>query len=205
MNEDVKKALKKSAQDFIDVVYPLIKKPLGDGKLIPVQDVTENEMATILDQYSGIDAWYIENSKGIRGLSSRIQYVETDEYKSFTIRKERESGAKTEYEKLTYAIQENWLYPYWFCQAYLHPTTKKPHSAGLCKTTDLIKYISEGKDGIDYTVKEVSIKGRATFFVVNWQKFKKKYPMYKFPEDTLAKHILGQIKKPKRLIVNRLI
>lgn len=176
-------ALSKSARDFLDYVYPKIKDEnwLGEGELIPVESVTENNMATKLDQYSSIDAWYIRKNTGIRGLASRVQYDYT--CNTFTIRQSRESGARTEFDKLRYAIKEQWLHPYWFCHAYISPTKplKKLHSVALCQTSDLIEYIQQGQEGYDkdYYVQSVDKNGAATFCVVPWDRFDKKGYFFK--------------------------
>ena len=178
--DDVETALTKSSKDFIEEVYPKIKDDLGNGNLIPVQAVTSNEMAILLDRYAAIDAWYIETEKGIRGLASRIQYDAN--YQTFTIRKERETGTRTEYEKICHAISHNWLYPYWFCQAYIQNNPKKLLSVGLCKTCDLINYIRQGQNEKDYYVKKVLEKGVAFFYVVPWVKFRKKFCLLTYPK-----------------------
>ena len=110
MNEEVKKNLSDSANDFNDIVWPVIKNWFGEGELISVQDVTDFRMAQLLDTCSGIDAWYVETTKGIRGIGSRVQWTENDHkknYKTFTIRKELFSGGRTEYEKLCNELVED--------------------------------------------------------------------------------------------------
>jgi len=133
-------------------------------------------MALLLDQYSSIDVWYIKKDEGIRGLASRVQYGYT--CNTFTIRQSRESGARTEFDKLTYAIENQWLHPYWFCHAYMYPIKpqKKLYSVALCRTSDLIKYIQKGQKGYnkDYYVQSVDKYGAATFYVVPWVRFEKK-------------------------------
>jgi hypothetical protein len=150
--------------------------------LKPVEAVTNNEMAEMLDQLSGIDAWIIEQDKGIRGLSSRVQYDYTCE--TFTVRKERETGIRTEYDKLTYAIKHDCLYPHWFCHAYLQTNPKKLTQVALCKTIDLIDIIENGIEWIDYQIHQASKFGCSTFYAVKWSTFKeqnrfiKKYSVF---------------------------
>lgn len=181
--DDFSVALSQSARDFLDYVYPKIKheKWLGEGELIPVEAVTENKMAILLDQYAGIDAWYIRKKVGIRGLASRVQYNYT--CNTFTIRKSRESGVRTEFDKLRYAIEKQWIHPYWFSQAYISPTKpqKKLYSVALCKTFDLIRYIQQEQKGYDkdYYVQSVDRCGAATFYVVPWSRFEKKGYFFK--------------------------
>jgi len=138
-------------------------------------------MAMLLDQYSSIDAWYIKKDEGVRGLASRVQYDYT--CNTFTIRRSRESGARTEFDKLTYAIENQWLHPYWFCHAYIYPVKpqKKVYSVALCKTLDLIKHIQKGQEGHDYYIRSVDKYGAADFYVVPWVKLEEKgYFLKKF-------------------------
>ena len=162
-------ALSKSAQDFLTCVYPHIKDWFGQAILKPVEAVTNNEMADMLDRLSGIDAWIIETKKGIRGLASRVQYDST--FETFTVRKERETGARTEYEKLSYAIKHDCLYPFWFCHAYLQTNPKELTNVALCKTLDLVDIISNGKERIDYDIRQAGKFGCSTFYAVKWDRF----------------------------------
>jgi len=130
--------------------------------------VTEYELAKAFDNYSCIDYWYIESDRGIRGLGSRNQY--DTEYCSFTIRKKRDSGARTEYEKLTNAIKNGWIFPYWFCQSYVD--SEHLMNAASCKTEDLIRYVQNGKEKEDYYIRRCD---NAEFYVVWWRDFRKKY------------------------------
>lgn len=173
MNEEVKKNLSDSANDFNDIVWPVIKNWFGEGELISVQDVTDFRMAQLLDTCSGIDAWYVETTKGIRGIGSRVQWTENDHkknYMTFTIRKELFSRGRTEYEKLCNAIDNDWLYPFWFCQAYLNERHGKLLSVAVSETREIIKYIqSENPPYI--------MGPDAWFYVVNWKKYQKKAPI----------------------------
>jgi hypothetical protein len=175
LNDKIIKDLSESAKDFLEIVYPKIKNQLGNGKLVPVQAVTADTMATLLDQYACIDAWYIEDDKGIRGIASRVQY--DADYRTFTVRKSRVSGARTEFDKLTFAIKKEWLYPFWFCQAYIARNPKRLLSVAVCKTKDLVEYISTGSEQDDWYVRNVDRDGAATFYVVDWDKFRTKYPL----------------------------
>jgi hypothetical protein len=162
-------SLPKSAQYFLTYVYPQIEKQqwFKGGYLVPVE-ATNNEMAKLIDQYSSIDYWNLQTNIGIRGLASRVQY--NSNFDTFTVRKERiETGARTEFEKLSNAIQNNWLYPYWFCQAYIY---LKPYcylnSIAICKTNDLIEYICNGVENIDWKIRTTYDKGAADFYAVPW-------------------------------------
>jgi len=172
--------LRKSAKAFKEVVWPEINHWFGGGILTPVEDVTQSDMAQMLDMYSGIDAWYIEKEVGIRGIGSRVQFGEKN-WDTFSIRKRRFSGTRTEYAKLTNAIENDWLYPYWFIQAYINKN--KILSAALAKTFDIIEYI---KTTPSCPVRETS---NASFYYVDWSKFEKQYKINTYPEAKNQKNI----------------
>ena len=150
-------------------MWPQIKSWFGDGDLIPVEAVTNVEMAKLLDTCAGIDAWYVETNKGIRGIGSRVQWGVN--YKTFTIRKEKFNGWRTEYEKLCDAIENDWLYPYWFCQAYLTEKKGRLCSVAVVETKKLINYIKT------YDPIYISNKTDAWFWVINWSKIGKVDPI----------------------------
>lgn len=121
----------------------------------------DNEIAKMFDVYCGIDAVY-KDFHGIRGIASRIQKGKA--WDTFTIRHERESGAKTEYEKRKYAIENNYFYPYLTLQAYVNDG--KLLSMALAKTTDIFDMIEKG-----FSEKQRTGNGQigqATFYVVRW-------------------------------------
>ena len=141
------KKLGKSALDFKTIVYPKIKNWFGGGDLIPIEGTTEKTLAELLDQNSGIDAWYIETNKGIRGVASRIQWKDKAKnpknfpYNTFSVRYEKYNDVRTEFEKLSHAIKEDWIYPYWFVQAYLTCHQGELLSVARCETKTLINLL----------------------------------------------------------------
>ncbi len=73
-----------SALDFIKGVKPALEKQLGI-KIMPVED-QGGELARQLDQY-GIDAFYYDECKQVRGLGSRVNYHSAAAFKpSFSFR-----------------------------------------------------------------------------------------------------------------------
>jgi len=165
--------LRKSAKDFKTVVWPKVKHWFGDGDFEPVEAVTESNMAKKLDMYSGIDAWYIEQQTGIRGIGSRVQQG-PKKWNSFTIRKTRNTGTRTEFAKLLNAINNEWLYPYWFIQAYVNKGTLL--TAALAKTEDIISYITNHPKCPERSVYN------ATFFYIDWNDFENQYPIKIYTE-----------------------
>lgn len=134
-------------KDFKDAnrSWTSIKKEIEKhikGTLTDIE-TKDNELADMFDQYSGIDAVQVVN-KQMRGVAMRVQWGAN--YKTFSIRFKRKSGADTEYKKRTKAIFSNYgyWYPYLTIQIYLD--NKKDNNilnVGVVKTLDLYQYIFE--------------------------------------------------------------
>lgn len=106
----------------------------------------ENEILIKLDQTSGID--YIrENNEGLQGIAARVQWGNA--YNTFTIRKTRHTGSKTEYEKRLYQIKHGYFYPYFTLQAYFDDRKDNNLlSLGIIKTLDLYYFIETNSDKV---------------------------------------------------------
>lgn len=189
-----KKDLSDSAIAFIDLVWPIIKPHFGNCKIRQVETVSTVPFCKELDQYAGIDAWVLNDKKGMRGLASRVQWPDDTwskqkindflekPYNSFTVRRSRKSGRITEFSKRYFAIENNWLYPYYTLQAYTSKRGNKGNvlSIAWCNTKDLIRYIKDGRPSEEFDIHEVTKKGGATFYVVYWDMFTQIYPLEKW-------------------------
>lgn len=149
-----------SAVVFQELVWPALSQQIH-GRVVHVEAISHSDFARDLDQQAGIDAWHILPGVGVRGIASRVQVCDRP-YNTFTVRKSRDSGAKTEYQKRLEAIESNkgWLYPALTIQAYV--TAKQNGvllSFGVCQTEALIRYIQAG----DVKVRRTS---NAEFYVV---------------------------------------
>lgn len=202
--------LQESAKAFWEIVWPKIKGWFGDAELIPVEE-GEGMMAAKLDMFSGIDYWIVKTSEGIRGLASRVQ-KDTD-YSTFTIRKDRQSGVRTEYAKLKEAIEEDRLYPYWTCQSYVIIESKTFLNSARCRTKDLITFVEQGKMGTkkavergkaDYYLKYVPEKGAAWFFVVPWMRFRSKYEVDIYDEKGLPQMLTSFMREVKKEVLPKI-
>jgi hypothetical protein len=150
----------------MDLVEPELVAATGEH-FVAVEGVSVDEMARLLDTLAGIDFWNVRFGVGIRGLATRIQWGRS--WRTFTIRNQRISGARTEYEKRKQAIEKGWLYPELTLQAYVD--NGKLLSYALAKTTDIIKMIDMGKAKIKHT--GPAQYGQASFYVVKWDDMKK--------------------------------
>lgn len=165
-----RKDLSASIYDFQRVVYPTIKEQkLLDGELIPLEVATLQDYQHLTKQFdllSGIDVWHIKTNIGIQGIASRIQWVERNKaFNSFTVRKTRTTGTKTEYEKRKESIQAKgeWLYPYYSLQAYIENPKKLGDliSIAIAKTEDILNCLD------CYGNTKTAYDGN-TFLYINW-------------------------------------
>lgn len=164
MRPEVKRDLTRSADAFVRIVWPAISDICGGGELIPVEGVTEEGFAHALDAESGIDGWQHVVGHGIRGIASRVQWGKN--WRSFTIRESRTSGSTTELSKRLAMLRDggDWLLPALTVQAYLNPLTDELNGAGIVRTRDLYKYISENRNCVTRTNPDDG----NTFVVVFW-------------------------------------
>lgn len=170
---DFKSDLSDSARDFLRVVWPASRHMLGGGEIVPVESMADAQMATLLDQYSGIDAWHLSNNSQIRGIASRVQWADKP-WNTFTVRYKRNSGAKTEYEKRKHDISQDagWLYPHVTVQAYISGNKGGDGellSVAMIKTKSLISACDEILEGV-VNQKDGGIRrtSNASFIWASW-------------------------------------
>ena len=127
----------------------------------------DNEVCQVLDMSCGVD--YLLVSGGcdmIYGAASRVQYGKN--YRTFTVRKSRESGAITEYEKKALAIRNRAICPKYSIHAYV--SDEEVLGLAITKTEDLIDFI--GRDLADVRQTNTDKIGQAEFYVCHWDKMK---------------------------------
>ena len=188
MKSDVEKDLSDSAYDFLRLVYPKLKElNFLAGEVVPTETVTSDQMVEAFDQLAGIDAWIIKDNIGITGLASRIQWYEPERhpffpFNSFTIRKSRYTGAKTEYEKRTAAINSKgeFLFPYLTCQAYIvERRTGDLISMAIARTVDIFQMIIRNR------YEQRKNRDGNYFYAVFWEGMKVyNLPIKTWPEKT---------------------
>jgi len=153
--------LSRSTEDFVRFVWPYISTACGGGKLKPVEGLVDNALADDLDRLCGIDFWQAIDGTGCRGIASRVQWGTN--WKTFTIRRSRDSGARTEYEKLRAVIGRpgELIGPYLFSQAYVSECRTRLLGCGVARITDIMSTIDGGRCNVRRT-------SNASFFVVQW-------------------------------------
>ena len=93
---------------FVDKAKPIIAKLLKGGEIMQVEG-DDNEVCKMLDMTCGTDYFQVYNSLGLAwGVASRVQSINIGgrPFNTFTVRKARESGVETEYEKRKRAIEK---------------------------------------------------------------------------------------------------
>lgn len=159
---------------MLKIATPYIKKMFNTevNEIIDVEN-QDNDACKHLDLCCGIDYLIHFKTKNItRGFAWRAQKIYDGGriFNSFTIRKERESGAVTEYEKRKIAICLDGEYPYYTIHSYYDETSKKILSICIAKTKDIIECISKGLWSENETGKDKV--GQAKFYYIPWSTMK---------------------------------
>jgi hypothetical protein len=166
-----KDCLSDTARHFEELVKPLLQRYNKFKTVTSVEANSTEELAYMLDVNVGVDAFF-SNSTGMGGLASRIQPKCKKSWNTFTVRKSRESGVKTEYQKRKEAIESGGelFYPYYTMQAYLDEE-ESLLSFAVAKTEDIIELIDIGECTTKHT--GINQNGQAEFYVVSWTTFDK--------------------------------
>jgi len=162
MPSDVQTAMKDSQYYFRTLVMPEFLKAFG-GKMETVEGLPHS-LTQKLDIAAGIDAVYEPPGCGPYGLALRIQYGKN--YESFTVRCQRESGAKTEFTKRQESFQKGGLAPTLTLQAYIDRERSRLLAGAVARTVDILQCIELGH--CDKHVTGASEIGRAAFYSVSW-------------------------------------
>jgi len=150
--------------DAIEKIRLSVLPKLISGNILNNQ-IPDNEINKFLDRDSGFD-YFRENEHGLQGIASRVQF--DDCFNSFTIRLERDSGNKTEFEKRNYSIEHGYMYPEFTMQSYFDNRTDfNLISIAIIKTIDLFNHYKLFKE--DFITKASK---NATFLSVHWNYLK---------------------------------
>lgn len=146
---NVEARIERSANALRDLVWPVVRRHLGGGDLIPVETVRESDFARILDTLGGIDAWQ-KTDKWIRGIASRVQFGDRD-WATHTVRYRLPSGNETElHKRLRYNRGHGVVGPHLTLQAYVDDTrlsAERLLSVGIARTSDLLEVVMAHRCG----------------------------------------------------------
>lgn len=167
--------LQKSIENFATIRTRL--EEIMGGQIINVEGA--GDLARVLDMQCGFD-YLLINGEGVRGIASRVQVGHC--WNTFTVRARKVNGARTEYEKRSVALTNDYIYPYWTLQAYM---TDNVATVGIVKTRDLYKYIWEHDVQTKYT-------DNAKFYVVDWSELPTQVEKIAYVSDTNVGNINNQ-------------
>ena len=178
--ETVMKDLNYSLEQ-VERAKPIISTLLHGGEIKAVEGKDE-EICKILDLTCGTDYFQVYSDKGlVLGVGSRFQSIKSGckPFNTFTIRKERESGNITEFEKRKYAIKHQGIYPFFTMHGYYDETTREILSLAIAKTVDIWDCIEKGYCKEKHTGQNQI--GQAVFYCIDWIEFKRKgYKLLKY-------------------------
>ena len=151
---------------YVEKAQNIIETLLPNWRVLSVEG-HENKVCKILDMNCGLDYLLFSNKTSlVYGLASRVQYNKN--YRTFTIRKDRKSGTRTEYEKRKIALAVDGITPLYTMQMYVEDG--QILGLALTYTKDLIKFIDEGHAEIKRTLSDKI--GQAEFYICKWDKMK---------------------------------
>jgi len=175
--------LENSKDVFCKQATPILKKLIGDFCFLPLEG-TDEPVAKHMDKRCCIDYIIVKDGRS-RGVASRLQHL--PDYKSFTIRTSRDSGALTEFHKLNDAIKNKGLRPTYHVHGYVDDDGKIV-SLAIMFTDELMDYLNEslkfGNPAIRYRHTHDDKDGQAGFYACFWDDIKRKgYRVKVYPED----------------------
>lgn len=147
----------KSARSFEKFLSPTLKKLFDATKVVSCEN-HDSELASVLDQYGGVDA-LILNRRGIIPIACRIQFDKA--YRKFSVRKTRFSGVATEYAKIRRAEANDTIKPLYHVSAYINGDRAE---IAVVKTADLMQIINVGLAAEKFFV-------NGLFYSVDWRQF----------------------------------
>lgn len=159
----------RTSMGYLAKAENIIKRLLNGGDLLPVEG-SDDEVCKMLDLTCGIDYFHVYNNGLTWGVASRMQYNCDTGWNTFTVRTERESGAKTEFEKRKFAIQHGGEYPFLTMQGYFDKN-ENVISLGIAKTIDVMDCVDKGVGYYQHTKNDKI--GQAKFYVIPWENMMK--------------------------------
>jgi len=158
--------LQRSIESF-NRLRPILIRWFHGGEILSIESCRNVPLLLALDQL-GLDFLHRQDGKGRFG-SSRIQFTERP-FDTFTIRRTRDSGTMTEYDKIIDSTAGT-IGSYWFVQAYCHPVTNEVLAAAMVDRDVLKTMLTSGTYAIKHT--KPGAEGGAAFLVIRWEDIQK--------------------------------
>lgn len=193
MNDVVLQDMKESSTKFMQLVAPIVKEMLKYGghesEIMQVEHIDE-ELAQLMDVKCGIDYVILyEDIDLCYGIAARVQKERN--WKTFTIRESRKSGAKTEREKRELAIKHNGIYPKLTIQSYVQDG--EVLGVAIMSTKDLFNYIKMDSPYMKRLSTHADKHGQAVFIVCPWDDIiNRKFRIFIYDKYDGIKRYAGQ-------------
>lgn len=160
----------KTQKDSEIYVIPYLRKLFGKDYIVKSVEKDTSKFAQEMDIYSGFDIVMRRKDSCVFGVASRIQ--PDVGFRSFTIRYERDTGTRTEYEKRVTAMKCNALRPTYNVHAYVNGSEM---SIAVVRSDDLFSYLleQEARGTLKVNHTRSGQNGGATFCYANWSELKR--------------------------------
>jgi hypothetical protein len=163
----------KSAECFQRLVWPVMAQYCGGGVLRHVE-VQDEHLAREMDQVAGVDAIQVFPGECMRIISSRVQFVPEGRrpHETFTMGSYAPSGVLSELEKRILALDqshEGWLTPFFTIQAFVAADGSRLRSAAVCRTSQLVTLVRNGRPGVDF-IERVNPENGRRFVAIQWKR-----------------------------------
>jgi len=156
------------AQNQSDKDFEMIAKPILED-LLRCKVVKTNQCA---DEHFATDRYCYLNSGKRLSLQVRVQWDMN--WRTWTVRLGRETGTRTEYEKVVDAMEKGDPYPVLWLQMYVKDDQLL--SLGVARTADIFKCIELGLFMDRHTGKDQI--GQADLRCVWWSELMKRFPAF---------------------------
>ena len=149
---------KDSTKALLSIKETILPK-LISGTIHSIEDKKDGTLI-LLDQKSGVD-FLRENDVGLQGIAARVQWGQN--WRTFTIRKERYTGTKTELEKRLEQIEKGYIYPAFTLHAYFdNKDDNNCLGLAVVRTKNLYDFVLQNPDKIQEN------KSDNKFLIVKW-------------------------------------
>ena len=159
------KSDQQTSRNNFQVVSGQIEQKLN-CKIIYDLEAHDTSLCTIIDRECASD-YLIKTADGVSGLAWRAQ-TSGKNWRTFTVRAERESGRKTELEKLKSAQRAGCICPAYTVQVY-YTAAGQLIGGAIVRTKDLVQLIEAGES----FQRETKAGGAAVFECVEFAIFEK--------------------------------
>lgn len=148
----------KSLRLFEKFSVHAMKKHFGNVQIVPIEG-REDDLAKLLDRLAGIDGLIVNPNGEMDFYSSRVQVGKN--YETFTLRRSRLSGVKTEFAKLQQASRTGGAMPQFTIQTFVD-SDEQSATVAIAPMIDVVQYAERHNPEIRATATG------ETFFVIPW-------------------------------------